>query len=232
MGPRFWGPKIASFLFFFSQKRFSSHRQKHVLAGCPNNPFAPTCTKTCLVLNWDGTKANHENLRFDYRHSSFAKAGSKLGRPKWARLKYERFWGVRTGDLSTSKLDGCCQTCPTHLGPLGWRQNVKTITCKRPFNGGNRAEYFSLQCAEVFCDTLISERYACRNLEVTFNDLQVCSQWKRMKKLDSWICAQLASVSRSTDYVQPCHCLPPRTPISMLFKRAWQPTKSILSAAT
>ena len=117
-------------------------------------------------------------------------------------------------------------------GSLWLKTNVKTITCKRPFNGGNRAEYFSLQCAEVFCDTLISERHACRNLEVTFNDLQVCSQWKRMKKLDSWICAQLASVSRSTDYVQPCHCLPPRTPISMLFKKAWQPTKSILSAAT
>ena len=34
MGPRFWDPKIASFLIFFSQKRFSSHGQKHALAGC------------------------------------------------------------------------------------------------------------------------------------------------------------------------------------------------------
>ena len=50
-GPPFLGPKNCIIFVFFSQKRFSSHGQKHALAGCPNNRFAPTCTKTCLVLN-------------------------------------------------------------------------------------------------------------------------------------------------------------------------------------
>ena len=49
-GPPFLGPKNCIIFDFFSQKRFSSHGQKHALAGCPNNRFAPTCTKTCLVL--------------------------------------------------------------------------------------------------------------------------------------------------------------------------------------
>ena len=56
-GPPFLGPKNCIIFDFFSQKCFPSHGQKHVLSGCPNNRFAPTSTKTCLVLTWDGTKA-------------------------------------------------------------------------------------------------------------------------------------------------------------------------------
>ena len=50
-GHPFLGPKNCIIFDFFSQKRFSSHVHKQALAVCPNNRFAPTCTKTCLGLN-------------------------------------------------------------------------------------------------------------------------------------------------------------------------------------
>ena len=72
-------------VIFLAKTLFFTSANIYLLAVL--NTLCNTCKKTCQVLRRDGTKANYENLRLDWRHCSFLKAGLKLGRPKWASLK-------------------------------------------------------------------------------------------------------------------------------------------------